>query len=207
MRGKILITFLVLVILAGSIACVADDSDDLLMMVMPAILASQRGPQISYSFTLPDTGQTKCYDMYGARQTPCPQVGGYFYGQDASYAGSQPAYEASGNATVTDLNTALIWQQTTGSRRTWQQAMSYCSALTIDNANDWRLPSKFELQSIVHYGRTQPASNPIFSSKSSGYWSATPQANTTLAWTVFFDYGHDFREIKAAKHFVRCVRN
>ena len=40
---------------------------------------------------LPDTGQTKCYDVAGA-EIPCPAEGQPLYGQDAQYHGLVPSY-------------------------------------------------------------------------------------------------------------------
>jgi len=45
--------------------------------------------RIAYAYNLPDTGQTKCYDI--TREIPCPAQGEPFYGQDAQVSGI-PAY-------------------------------------------------------------------------------------------------------------------
>ena len=49
--------------------------------------------------TLPDTGQTKCYDDVGNKIIPCPSPGEDFYGQDANYRGLDPSYADNGNGT------------------------------------------------------------------------------------------------------------
>lgn len=73
------------------------------------------------AYTLPDTGQTKCYD--NTQEIPCPIAGQPFYGQDGNYQGAQPAYKDNGDGTVTDLNTGLVWQkQDDGTFRTWDEA-------------------------------------------------------------------------------------
>jgi len=201
MRGKIVITFTVLLLCPAWSSTWA--ASKLLTVYLPAILKTTQKALI---YKLPDTGQITCYDNFG--QIACPPEGEPFYGQDAHYDGPQPAYKANGNSTVTDLNTNLIWQQNTAAANTWHEAVRYCSALPLAGSDNWRLPSKYELQSIVDYSRVNQAGNPIFSSRPSGYWSATPVASTTnRAWAVYFDYGNDFRQEKAKNLFIRCVRD
>jgi hypothetical protein len=174
---------------------------------------------------LPDTGQEKCYDNSG--EIPCPQPGEPFYGQDAQYNGPEPTYQDNGDGTVTDLNTGFMWQQATADTNndgtityndgtipyedvlTWQEAMDYCDTLTFADHSDWRLPAKFELQSIVDYGRFSPAINPVFSCPWSGhYWSATPYVVVhDSAWSVIFSSGKEnFHSNIFAHLYVRCVR-
>jgi hypothetical protein len=43
-----------------------------------------------HAYTLPDTGQTKCYE--NTKEIPCPQPGEAFCGQDAQYQGPPMAY-------------------------------------------------------------------------------------------------------------------
>lgn len=57
------------------------------------------------------------------------------------------------DGTVTDEATGLMWQQADdGSRRNWQDALSYAENSTFAGYSDWRLPNIKELQSIVEYG-------------------------------------------------------
>lgn len=62
-------------------------------LVLHALLATP-GQQV-HAYTLPDTGQTKCYD--NTKEIPCPQPGEAFYGQDGNYQGPQPAYRDNGD--------------------------------------------------------------------------------------------------------------
>jgi len=74
----------------------------------------------SYSWPVPDTGQTKCYD--NEKEIPCPNPGEDFYGQDGNYLINQPSYtklDENGNdlsdsanywAMVRDNVTGLIWE-------------------------------------------------------------------------------------------------
>jgi hypothetical protein len=156
---------------------------------------------------LPDTCQTKCYDTIGNEMT-CPAAGQYLYGQDAQYQGAPPAYQDNGNQTVTDQKSGLVWMKSDdGTGRTWQGAVDYCNGLVFAGQSDWRLPSRFELDSIVDYGRSYPAINPIFSCQSSFYWSAIPYAGDPVyAWGIYFNDGGDHWLDKINKYYVRCVR-
>ncbi len=206
MSGKIVITFSVLLLLpAWSWA-----NSKLLRLYLPIIMEdTQQTSPITGIYQLPDTGQKRCYDFGPlAGQINCPSEGRQLYGQDANYEGPQLAYEVNGDGTITDLNTNLIWQQYTPPPHTWEGAVSYCSTSTFTDANDWRLPSKMELQSIVDYSQFNPASNSSFLSQSAGYWSATPVANSTnRAWAIYFEQGNDEQETMGSSNHVRCVRN
>lgn len=155
---------------------------------------------------LTDTGQTKCYDTNGKEM--CCLAAGPLYGQDAQYQGVPPAYQDNGNQTVTDQNSGLIWMKSDdGTGRTWQGAADYCTGLVFAGQSDWRLPTRIELDSIVDYGRFYPAINPVFSCRSSFYWSALPYAGDPVyAWGIYFNDGGDHWLDKINKYYVRCVR-
>lgn len=77
-------------------------------------------------------------------------------------------------------------------------------------ANDWRLPTRRELQSIVHHGQSKPAIDiSYFPDHTSGsFWTATPSASSAFnAWYVNFDTGWNFWDNKSNKYHVRLVRN
>lgn len=160
---------------------------------------------------LSDTEQTTCYDAIGA--IPCPDPGEAFYGQDAQYSGRRLAFQDNGDATVTDLNTGLMWQQfgDSDTTHTWQEAVEYC-AQPHEGYSDWRLPEKLELQSLVdHVGGSAAVSAYFYSPVPGMYWSATTVVGGTYAgrgWAVFFysGGGNDGEVNKSASGNVRCVR-
>jgi hypothetical protein len=157
---------------------------------------------------LPDTGQTKCYNA--TDQIPCPASGALFYGQDGNYEGLPPTYQVSADSlVVTDLNTGLMWQRADdGVERSWVAASAYCETLSLSRYDDWYLPSRIELVSIVDYGRTSPAVNPVFTSLNQIYWSASHFAlESDKAWCVYFSSGVTSNLGKEQTHYVRCVRS
>ena len=79
----------------------------------------------------------------------------------------------------------------------WDDAMMYCQLLVIDNKNDWRLPTKDEL-------------NYIYSSKNdfvgSYYWSST-EGIGDYAWMQGFSIGGRDFSPKNNSFYVRAVRS
>ncbi|MEK6201631.1 MAG: DUF1566 domain-containing protein [Desulfobulbaceae bacterium] len=156
----------------------------------------------------PDTGQTHCYDTNGTAIS-CSAAGLPLYGQDGQYRGAEPSYKDNGDQTVSDQNSGLMWMKSDDSTgRVWQDAVEYCSGLDFAGRSDWRLPTRFELDSIVNYGRSYPAMHPVFSCQSSFYWSAIPYAGDPVyAWGIYFNDGADHWLDKSNRYYVRCVRS
>ena len=113
---------------------------------------------------------------------------------------------------VSDSNTGLQWQDdaiVANTGRTWISAIDYCeNTLTLGGYDDWRLPNKKELLSIVDRSKYNPALSGVFQNFSSGYyWSSTTFAlYADDAWIVGFDYGLSSNGTKAYDYYVRCVR-
>ena len=168
-------------------------------------------PPVNGSSGLPATGQRICYDAEGnvilCDSDPCA-------GQDGLYAKGCPSegrFVDNGDGAVTDTCTGLMWQNDTGNggnTLNWCAALAYCERLELDGHDDWRLPNVRELQSIVEYGRTNPAIDPVFGASLPFYWSSTSVANQArAAWTVGFRFGHVGNGGKVLGAFVRAVRS
>ena len=120
-----------------------------------------------------------------------------------------PAGEA-----VLDKNTGLVWEQSPQTTsHMWSPARFQCTGRTVGGQKGWRLPSVHELASLVDPGNPGgnpdlPAGHPFSNVQSSGYWSATTDADspTTDAWLVFFFNGVVDTIGKASDLFVWCVR-
>lgn len=122
-----------------------------------------------------------------------------------------------GNGTVIDTTTGLMWQQTTADSNNdanpdemnWQLSLSYCENLELGGYNDWRLPDRNELQSLVDYGRYYPAINIVAfpDTMSSIYNSSTSYVSYDgYTWLINFSYGGVSQSYKSNNHYVRCVR-
>ena len=179
-----------------------------------AVTVADKSPIVTWAayapstYTLPDTGQTKCYTDSG--EIPCPGRGDAFYGQDGNYRAVQPSYRDNGDGTVSDLVTKLMWQQASDNvDRNWFNAKQYCQDLDVAGYADWRLPSRKELLSIVDAGRHGPAINPVFTEPGASYWSGTTDASySNWVWDVSFPSGSSSsqRNYVGFTDRVRCVR-
>ncbi len=183
-----------------------------------------------------DTGQTQCSS--GANgdgaMAACSQT---ITGQDGDYANIPNArsFATSSHAiyttdyTTKDNVTGLIWKtcpegQTgstctgTASTYLWDNALTACTALNsahIPNGyagrTDWRLPSNYELQTIVNYGLSNPSIDTAFfpTTVTSGWsycWSSSPYVlSSDSAWFVNFGYGNMLGQFKRNGAYVRCV--
>ena len=211
-------------------------------------------PMTAICGSLPDTGQTKCYDDSGTTIT-CPGPGQPFAGQDACYDISTPSYTKLGiNATiledtasswimVRDNVTGLIWEVKTDqdniadltnptdadNKYTWYSSDAeinlgfpgtdgdrtdtedYIQALndmSFGGFNDWRLPTRNELESIVIYHRSLPIDTNFFpNTKNNSYWSSTTHAHSLgNAWYISFSGGLFYNGYKSSNIYVRAVR-
>ncbi len=100
---------------------------------------------------MPQTGQTT---IYSAGDDGSLQEGA---------AWPSPRFTDNGNQTVTDNLTGLMWTKDgstptfspcNGGSMTWQGGLTYVSCLNVYNYlgyNDWRLPNRNELRSLVDY--------------------------------------------------------
>lgn len=143
------------------------------------------------NYNIPDTGQTTVYTA----------------GDDGSYLINSPSYTDNGNGTITDNVTGLVWQkQDDATNRIWDAANTYCTNLVLAGPG-WRLPTDFELMTIVDYGKYLPTINTAYFSntQSNNYWSSTIDG-TPSAWYVDFGYGYPNKSGKNGGYFVRCVR-
>jgi hypothetical protein len=107
-----------------------------------------------------------------------------------------------GDGTVTDISTGLMWQSAPAGPMVWEAAISYCEGLSLGGHDDWRLPNRNELQSLVDYNRYDVDYNRY----DYVYWSSTISADFfNNAWLVSFGYGVGYN-VKSLSYYVRAVR-
>jgi len=119
-------------------------------------------------------------------------------------------FRKSGNVVI-DKSRKLIWQDTPSVievQKNWEDAKSYCQALSLEHGEDWRLPSYDELISIVDYTKYTLAIMPMFEHiVSEYYWSSNEDTeNSQNVKNIYFGNGCPDEKPKKEKYFIRCVR-
>ena len=111
-----------------------------------------------------------------------------------------------GEQILTDAESSLGWQKDHKDGLNWDQAKTYCSELKYGGKDDWRLPDRRELMTIVKYRKSNPASDfPGMPAKY--FWSESTSAEYSgFAWGVNFRNGSLNNYDKASTQLVRCVR-
>ncbi|MBF0369868.1 MAG: DUF1566 domain-containing protein [Magnetococcales bacterium] len=77
--------------------------------------------------------------------------------------GTTGDYTDNGDATITDNNTGMMWQESNGEESdgdyqfTWANALDYCENLELAGHTDWRLPNVKTLHTIVDYTNADEA--------------------------------------------------
>jgi hypothetical protein len=151
------------------------------------------------------SGQTGCWDVDGT-SISCSDAS--YPGMDGNVYGAGYAHVWSSTAnTMLDLNTNLRWQKAdNGSTVTWQNALQYCSNLSLDGYTDWYLPNVKEIIDMFDY--STDTCNSVFSS-CTGYWSSTSMPSyPASAYYLYTGYGIIAIDGKDPADYIqaRCVR-
>ena len=129
---------------------------------------------------LPKTGQTNSYqtgdDGYYQKGVPLPS----------------PRFTVQANTNcVLDNRTGLIWARNASlaTNLVWSNAVVFCEALNYGGQTDWRLPNRFELESLLDLGQYGPAlsaGHPFSGIASVIYWTSSESATSggTVIWGV-----------------------
>jgi len=173
-------------------------------------------PAHSGTVTLPQTGQTLCYNSAGAF-IPCLGTG-----EDgdilAGVAWPSPRFEIDRTlACITDNLTGLTWTRNTRSLSalSWELAVVNLRTIVFDcGYNDWRIPNVNELQSLINAEQPDNVSwleqqgfiFPFITDLS--YWTSTSSAiNPTVnAWVVDMVDGSVFPDNKGFTYLLWPVR-
>jgi hypothetical protein len=137
-----------------------------------------------------------------------------------------PRFTDLGNGTITDNLTGLTWTKdangpgpiscTPATTKTWQGALNYIKCLNTNSYlghNDWRLPNRKELFSLIDrskYSPALPTGHPFQRVQSNSfleqYWSSTTRADgASSAFTVSMadgsvDYGDKSHSYTVSRH-------
>jgi hypothetical protein len=142
----------------------------------------------------------------------------------------EPRFKDNGNGTVTDNLTGLIWLKNANcfGYATLALSLSACNTLANgscgltdgSNPGDWRLPNRYELESLLNMAYFGPA---LSNAAGTGHWSegdpftnvqsllpywssTTLAANTGGAWHVNVDIGQVSFDVNYIDRFIWPVR-
>ena len=161
----------------------------------------------------PATGQRSCHDASGLR-IPCPGSG-----QDGEFrrgvSWPSPRFGVAGDV-VEDRLTGLVWPRNALLAEfplDWNEALAFIRDLNrqaLYGQQDWRLPNRRELRSLMSYQTRLPAlpeDHPFENVFSGWYWSSTTAALAPAhAWCVHMEGARMFYGGKDQYYMVWPVR-
>ena len=184
----------------------------------------------------PATGQTASYpaDLFQNPEQAVPDDG-------FLQTGGPLQFVDNGDGTITDVNTGLMWEkkgfeisgdhsmetklpwsnENVGTIWDWLERINAEGGTGYAGYNDWRIPNRRELDSLIDFSRSDPAVSPVFHTgcvshctpttcsctMANDTWSSTTSAERdTLAWTVNFARGKSDDKMKGSLNAVRAVR-
>jgi hypothetical protein len=161
------------------------------------------GPSGSeFDASVPQTGQLRSFARGDDGQTR--------HGR----AWPDPRFSDNGDGTVRDHLTGLMWTQNAdwaAGKVDWEAALLQSGSCKEGGYTDWRLPNRFELESLLDMNQAQPAlakGHPFDHVRPTYYWTATtPANNEDHAWVVHFFIGFVTTDDKGGSHHVWYVRN
>ena len=111
--------------------------------------------------------------------------------------------------TAVDPQTNVRWQKgKSPSRLTWENAISYCSNLSLDGYVDWELPSKYQYNLLLNDKpcEEEEVCDSMFPNDVYHYWTSS-EHNTDLAYYVTLNDGNvGFAMNKTSTNYARCIR-
>lgn len=115
--------------------------------------------------------------------------------------------------TVTDNATGLMWMRTaTSIGIDYESAITYCANLTNSGFDDWRLPTRIEIVTLVTFEFDEPfVNNDVFFGFTSSdyFWTSSPYRRggaTGKRWTLSLADGSPRNEEEVNKAQPLCVR-
>jgi len=110
---------------------------------------------------------------------------------------------------VRDSTTKMKWQDSKNLvKASWEDAILYCKALSLNGYKDWRLPTIEELNTLIDDTKAKDTIFSPFIPTSETFWSATPVNNDKIfAWSVnFSDSITQQNVLRTTALAIKCVR-
>jgi hypothetical protein len=120
------------------------------------------------------------------------------------------SYDTSTPGVVLDRVTGLTWERAVDPGMfTRDGASERCACLMLGGHEDWRLPTRIELVSLVDFTRTDPSIDvgAFPDTPFEWFWSSSlVEGDPAVAWYVAFFDGNTHKNSVDVEHRVRCVR-
>jgi len=97
---------------------------------------------------------------------------------------------------------------TSNKRFNWNSAKKYCEDLKYGSRDDWKLPTIYQLKTLIDYNKYNPATvtNLIDIKIYNYYWSSSiDDKNSSLALGILFKDGNDDFRKKTDKLYLLCL--
>jgi len=111
---------------------------------------------------------------------------------------------------VSDPGTGLMWQRKAAPQQlAWADAEKYCACLQLAGRDDWHLPTRMELLTIVDWRRQEPSIDlAVFpDTPNTWFWTSSLVAGEPqVAWYLSFMDGNTHEGDHDREYGVRCVR-
>jgi hypothetical protein len=121
------------------------------------------------------------------------------------------SYDTNTPGVVIDRVTGLTWQRNLPNKFfTFANAVRECDRLSLAGHQDWRLPSRIELVSLIDTTRTQPSIDQAAfpGTPSDWFWTSSLAVDDpSSAWYVYFYFGYPKTDDMTSQFSVRCVRS
>jgi hypothetical protein len=121
-------------------------------------------------------------------------------------------YDTTVGGVAVDQVTGLGWQREVApDALDWSGARAYCQCLVLGGHDDWRLPSRIELISLLDYTRQEPPldGQTFPGTPTDWFWTASPVADSDppqSAWYISHFDGNTHHATVDSTYRVRCVR-
>lgn len=154
------------------------------------------------------TGQDVCYSPTGGEYGDGGFVDCAGTGMDGEYQKGEsisPRFTDNSDGTVTDNLTGLVWLKNFNcfGRIGWESALTVANTLEAGDCGlsdgsfegDWRLPNRFELESLLdlkQYGLALPPGHPFVNVEPDYYWTSSYHSyfvDLKIAWAIHFSAG------------------
>ncbi len=117
-----------------------------------------------------------------------------------------------GEGTVIYKVDSLCWQKAImpSKAENWDEANNYCNNLTLAEKDDWRLPTKNELVTLIDKSKIGLTIDPAYfpDTDAGNYWTSTPGQYENSHQYIGFKSGFEGTAYDFQKGYsVRCIRD